>query len=324
LTIVDRGARSAILLVTETSDLAADLLVLAARKRRLPLIRFNQDEFPQHTQIDWQGSGETRFHSEGDSFVESDITGAWFRRKPLLHIHHDHVATFIAREIDAFLGGVWETASWFWMNRPSAVTRAELKLLQLRHARSLGFTIPATLATNYAEAARCFAGPRANIAKTLAGGSLIIEGIDHAIFTTAVTADDITADEEIQACPVIFQPRIPTSFDLRVTVVADTVFAARIVLQDRTEQDVDWRRADPARLYYERHVLPAGLESKCVKLISAMGLTYSALDFVVTPQGEHVFLELNPSGQWGWIERALGLPIADTILDRLMEGQPCA
>jgi hypothetical protein len=51
-----------------------------------------------------------------------------------------------------------------------------------------------------------------------------------------------------------------------------------------------------------------------------MGLTYAALDFVVTPEGEHVFLEINPAGQWGWIERALGMPITDAILDSLREG----
>jgi len=323
LTGVNSSARSAILLITVTSDLAADLLVLAARKKCLPLIRFNQDDFPRQAQIDWQGTEETRFHSEGRSFAESDIAGAWFRRKPLLRNHQDHVATFVNREIDAFLSGVWETAPWFWMNRPSAVARAELKLLQLRHAQRLGLTIPATLATNCPQAVRRFAGASVNIAKTLAGGTVAIEGIDHAIFTTAVRAEDITADEEIQACPVIFQPRISTSFDLRVTVVVDRVFAARIILRDRTEQDVDWRRANPARLCYEHHVLPAGLQSKCVKLVSAMGLTYAALDFVVTPQGEHVFLELNPSGQWGWIERALDLPIADTILDRLANARLC-
>jgi len=51
-----------------------------------------------------------------------------------------------------------------------------------------------------------------------------------------------------------------------------------------------------------------------------MGLVYGALDFVVTPEGNSVFLELNQAGQWGWIEQALGLPITDAILDRLGEG----
>jgi glutathione synthase/RimK-type ligase-like ATP-grasp enzyme len=314
-----QGGHPAVLLITETSDLAADLLVLAAGDRRIPLIRFNQDEFPQRATICWRSCGETRFCCEGRSFAEGDIAGAWFRRKPARHVGLDHVAAFAARESEGFLGGVWETTSWFWMNAPPAVMRAERKLPQLREAQRLGFTVPVTLATNCPEAARHFAHSHAAIAKTLVGGGLAIDGIDHAIFTTAITPEDMGANDAIQACPVIFQPRIETLFELRVTVVGDLVFGARIILQDRTDGDVDWRRADPARLRYERYVLPVDLESRCVELISAMGLTYGALDFVVTREDEHIFLELNPSGQWGWIERALGLSIADAILDRLRE-----
>ncbi len=142
------------------------------------------------------------------------------------------------------------------------------------------------------------------------------------MFTTAITTDDMSNDKAIQACPAIFQFHVETSFDVRVTVVDDRIFAARIVLMDRTEKDVDWRRADPARLGYEHLRLPADLKAKCIKLLAAMGLSYGALDFVVTPEGEYVFLELNPAGQWGWIERVLGLPITDAILDRLREGVP--
>ena len=52
-----------------------------------------------------------------------------------------------------------------------------------------------------------------------------------------------------------------------------------------------------------------------------LSLTYGALDFIVTPDGEHVFLEINPSGQWGWIEEATGLAITNTIVDLLVEGK---
>jgi glutathione synthase/RimK-type ligase-like ATP-grasp enzyme len=210
------------------------------------------------------------------------------------------------------------------MNAPAATARAEHKLLQLRYAQQLGFTVPPTLATNCPNAARRVVGPAAAIAKTVVGGKLTIDGTDHAVFTSAITAEDLNADDEILACPVIFQSRIDTEFDLRVTVVGNQVFAARISLRNRTQHDLDWRRADPTRLIYERHVLPPELESKCTKLVAAMGLTYGALDFVVTPAGDHIFLELNPAGQWGWIEQVLGFPITNAILDRLTEEQSCA
>jgi glutathione synthase/RimK-type ligase-like ATP-grasp enzyme len=345
--------RPLVLLVTETSDLAADLLVLAAKERSIVLHRFNQDEFPQRASIVWQSNGQTHFACEGRTFAENDVSGAWFRRNPPRKSHQDPTLAFATRETEGFLGGVWETAPWFWMNAPAAAARAEHKLLQLRYAQELGFTVPATLATNCPDAARRFVRAAAiatapaiattpavaetpavaktptiaktpAIAKTLVGGKLTIDGTDHAIFTSAVTAEDLNADDEILACPVIFQSRIETHFDLRVTVVGNQVFAARIFLRNRTQHDLDWRRTDPTRLYYERHVLSPELESKCTKLVAAMGLTYGALDFVVTPQGEHVFLELNPAGQWGWIEQALGFPITNAILDRLTEEQSCA
>jgi hypothetical protein len=320
--MTDRHPR--VLLVTETADLAADHLVLAARDRGISFIRFNQDEFPGRATISWQSDGQTYFCCDGRTFMESDVSGAWFRRMPPPKSNHDPTAGFVARETEGFLSGVWDTASWFWMNPPAAAARAEHKLLQLSHARRLGFTIPPTLATNCPDAAVRFVERAPAIAKMVVGGRVVIDGIDHAVFTSAITAGDLIERDEILACPAIFQPRIETRFDLRVTVVGDRVFPARIILRDRTDQDLDWRRADPARLIYERHVLPADLESKCMKLVATLGLTYGALDFVVTPDDEHVFLELNPAGQWGWIERALGLPITNAILDRLMEASPCA
>jgi hypothetical protein len=176
------------------------------------------------------------------------------------------------------------------------------------------------VATNSPDDARGFVLGRPAIAKTLVGGRLSIGGTHQAVFTTAVGPCDLGPDAAIRACPVIFQPRIATRLDLRVTVVGTQVFAAQIMLRDRTGDDVDWRGADPARVCYECYRLPADLEARCVDLVAAMGLTYGALDFVVTAEGEHVFLELNPAGQWGWLERRLGLPITDAILDTLIGG----
>jgi hypothetical protein len=39
---------------------------------------------------------------------------------------------------------------------------------------------------------------------------------------------------------------------------------------------------------------------------------------VLTPDGRYVVLEINPNGQYLWIEKATGLPISDAICDFLM------
>ena len=47
------------------------------------------------------------------------------------------------------------------------------------------------------------------------------------------------------------------------------------------------------------------------------GSHMGAVDFRVTPEGEHVFLEVNPAGQFLFIENATGMKIADTLAGHL-------
>jgi glutathione synthase/RimK-type ligase-like ATP-grasp enzyme len=47
-------------------------------------------------------------------------------------------------------------------------------------------------------------------------------------------------------------------------------------------------------------------------------LNYGAIDIIVTPDGRHVFLEINPVGEFFWLERRPGLPVSDAIADVLL------
>jgi glutathione synthase/RimK-type ligase-like ATP-grasp enzyme len=176
------------------------------------------------------------------------------------------------------------------------------------------------MVTNSPKAARDFVSGRDGIAKSVVNGGLTEGDRRYAIYTTPVTSDDL-ADEAVRAAPIIFQERIANAFDLRVTVVGTRVFATRIFVRDR-DGEADWRSVDPSRITYEPHRLPSRLEAGCIALVKAFALSFAALDFIVTPQGEHVFLELNPSGQWGWLEEATGTPVTDAIVNQLIEGAP--
>ena len=63
--------------------------------------------------------------------------------------------------------------------------------------------------------------------------------------------------------------------------------------------------------------LPEEIADKCRRYLQHMGLNFGCFDFIVTPDGEYVFLECNPNGQWLWVELATGLKIADAIADFL-------
>jgi glutathione synthase/RimK-type ligase-like ATP-grasp enzyme len=70
---------------------------------------------------------------------------------------------------------------------------------------------------------------------------------------------------------------------------------------------------------YELHQLPQEVESQCVHLTRALGLAFGAIDLILTPQGEYVFLEINPNGQWAWLQQVIpSLPLREALADLLI------
>jgi len=313
-----------VLLVTTANDLAADLIVMRLRRRGISFLRFNQENFPERIAMMWPGDERPgAFSVGGELAASSDFCSAWFRYPavpPLGDQAGRRAAEFASREANGFLEGFWEVAPWFWMNRPSAAALAGRKLSQLAQARAIGLAIPETLITNCPKAAREFVRGHDRVAKAVVSGGFVDGDRQFAIYTTPIGSDGLD-DERVHAAPVIFQQRIENAFDVRVTVVGTQVFATRIAIRDRAGE-VDWRSIDPSRLAYDRYRLPPTLEADCISLVRAFSLSFAALDFIVTPRGEYVFLELNPSGQWGWLEEATQTPITDAIIDRLVEGAP--
>jgi hypothetical protein len=238
------------------------------------------------------------------------------------------VASYVALEWARLLGDVLHASERRWVpGPPDIVRRAESKLRQLQLASWLGFAIPETLITNDADAAidfiNRFAGavivkpPSVELArKTLPRGM--------ARYTTALKPCDVAAIESIGHAPVMLQRRIGKRVELRVTVVGSRVFAAEIHSQATPHTAVDWRRYDEDHTPVLVHRLPDAVERRCVALTHALRLSYGAIDLILTPEGEYMFIEINPNGQFGWIEGHTGLPIAAALCDELLRDQPSA
>jgi glutathione synthase/RimK-type ligase-like ATP-grasp enzyme len=104
----------------------------------------------------------------------------------------------------------------------------------------------------------------------------------------------------------------------RLTVVGGRMLAAAIHARS-SAAELDWR-ADQQALAYETVEAPAEVAGGVARLMAALGLRFGALDFLVTHEGEWVFLEINPNGQWAFVEQATGLPIAAAIAEALSDG----
>lgn len=130
-------------------------------------------------------------------------------------------------------------------------------------------------------------------------------------------------------CPVrvgrllITQEEIKKQYDVRVTVVGSQLFATAILSQEHEETTVDWRKGSRPDLQHERIDLPREVEEKCFALMKRLNLRYGAIDLVCDLQGKLWFLEINPNGQWAWIENLTGYPIAAAIVDELEDIARC-
>ena len=127
----------------------------------------------------------------------------------------------------------------------------------------------------------------------------------------------------VEISPTIFQHEISGTRHLRVTVVDEEIFAAQITVSD-SERFLDWR-LDPKPAIVATK-LDSSLEQRVLTFMRAMNLRYGALDFVVGEEGE-VFLEVNPGGQYLFIEIETKLPVSAAIASALMRGElsgrPC-
>lgn len=269
------------------------------------------------------------FHTEvrtGGRTIDLDTVTAvwsWHPDPPDLAgvVADDRARELVQAEWKSFLDGVWHATGCRWVNRVAASRRAACKPLQLRVAGEIGFSVPDTVITNDPATVFAFHDRHRGriIQKTLA--SQMWEQPDGGwavVYTRETTRADLRNPSALAVCPVIYQENLRKLYDIRVTVVGDRVLACEIHSQLSERSRQDFRRYDLANTPYLQHALPAEVEDLCRALLRRLDLTYGAIDLVLTPEHEYVFLEVNPSGQFGWVEQLTGLPIAEALTDHLV------
>lgn len=310
-----------ILIVTSKRDLTSDFIVLELQRRGLPYLRVNTEDLPRGTFYCRPGIDDTwHFELEGVPFDLAHVKAAYFRRpgtpEPLSEINEAE-RPYSAAEWQATLQSLYWAIGDRWLNAPYAIALAEDKIRQLTQARKLGFLIPNTLIGNSPPEALAFAAGGGVIGKPLRNAVVSGPCSDRVVFTSRVAIDVHTDLLAISACPLILQQEIKKRYDVRVTVVGDRVFAATIDSQSNPDTEVDWRKTSTPDLPHSTYVLPPEVAKACVTLTKSLGLRFGALDFVLDLAGQFWFLEVNPNGQWAWIETRTGHPIAGAIVAEL-------
>lgn len=315
-----------VLVVSTMLDVSTDAVVRALGDCGVTCTRINTEMFPFDSGLALRIGMEPSPNSfdfafrrpESTVLTDTTPTSIWFRRvrAPARGIEMSPgVYDFCIREARSTLVGGLLAHHVPVMSPPANVWAAEHKVFQLRAAQEAGLTIPKTVVTNdphtVAETFRAFAGRM--IAKPARAGYVDYGDEQHAIYTTRILEEHLENIGSVRWSPAIYQPLVEKACDVRVTYVGGELFVADIDSQTDPDASIDWRRTSNPNLPHRQGALPERLSSNIERFMSSLGLAFGAIDFIRTKSGEYVFLEVNPNGQWLWLEERLGFPIAARI-----------
>lgn len=309
-----------ILILSSDDDIHAHHVMQHIAERGHEALLLNLADFPKDAQLVFEaGMSNARriLHYRDQSIDLSQVTSVWWRRPQPYGTHPDVtdpvLDNFAIHEVDEAIQGLWLSLDAKWINVPSRDQDASRKAWQLDVARAAGLSLPRTLITTDPQAARDFIdreGVERTIYKPFQGSE------DAWRETRLLKADELDKIDAVKYAPVIFQEYIEATCDLRVTVVGDHIFAAAIDSQ-KTAYRVDFRM--DMNVDITPTTLAPQTEAGIRALMKRLGLTYGAIDLRRRPNGEEVFLEINPAGQWLFVEDQTGQPISKAIADCLID-----
>ncbi|NME72652.1 MvdC/MvdD family ATP grasp protein [Flammeovirga aprica] len=303
-----------ILIITHKQDYTSDFVIDKLNHRNIDYYRFNCEDIDDSDYTLSLENGNVEFQLHGIK----DVHAVWFRRTKLPDIDIDNQSEklFILNDYDTLLQNMYHLIpTKKWLSFPSDVYLAENKLYQLKIANQIGFNIPKSVVTNSKDRLRKL---------SYQNGSLIIKPISNGrikygeeiknIFTNKIEKQYFDNLGEFTLTPSIIQPYIEKDIELRITVVNKAVFSAQVDSQSNELTKVDWRKE---KLKFKKYDLPVEVEEKCIRLLELLNISFGAIDLIKQPNGEYIFLEINPNGQWAWIEMDTGLNISDEIINFL-------
>ena len=294
-----------VLVLAGLYDFSADLVTVQLEAARVPYLRLNREQLTDY-RITLDPIGPTLIvrGPHGICTLKEELKAIWFRQPVFLR---NTPATPLApaaqlerSQWSAFLRSLSVFRDAAWMNSPAATYLAESKPYQLSVAHRYGFKIPHTLVSNDAAyLQRAFLGSL--VIKSL--DTVLLRDRDDCLFAyTTIGSSSELRDATVRAVPLLAQQELPDKTDLRVTIIGDQVFPVRILSHGRGIAG-DWRKLPKADLHYVDARLSASVVRCCRRLVEALGLNFAAIDLLETPSGVY-FLEVNPTGEWGWLTSA--------------------
>ncbi len=241
----------------------------------------------------------------------STVGAVWFRRPQpeWPNRHFRSLVYFITRERDDTLDGIlraWQRNGVTIINRPEASFAASNKPRQLLAAAAAGFKVPATTITNDPDAVSIRLNEHGDcVLKGVSLSGADYEGTHRAIFVEPISERALgTMSAQLPSCPATVQNAIDWVKAIRVVKCGHFTQAFDLPRKG----GIDWRLFQNGTDATPRE-LPGSVGRMLDELFQSLGIGYGAVDLLEDEAGDIYFLEVNPNGQWLWLEEESGWPL---------------
>ena len=316
-----------LLILTHRQDATADFLCARLERDGVDYVRLDTDVLAQTTMISMR-SWTAVLHSGLREVAPADVGCVWLRRPQRIAVEADdeaeaaHTSSEWGEALEGYLAQIPPER---WINHPAANAAASHKLDQLLRAGQVGLLVPDTLVTQDQAMAREFFVQHNGsiIAKPLSGGYLERGSpeLDTQIYTARVLGEHLDDASALRRCPTLLQEMVEKAADVRVTIVDDRITAVAMSRRGVDAQQIlDIRRDNMEGVSYQKTEVPKSVTEPLMHLVRGYGLRFAAVDFAVDSSGQWIFFEINPGGQWAWLDLAGASDIAGDLV-RAMQNQ---
>lgn len=320
-----------ILIVSNSQDLHVERMRQELDTRSISYFILFLDKFPKEyvfsQMVKHQKYSFNLAHCpSGEDIKDDDIRVVWLRKPaPFSYVNEEldsNQISFLNHETEHALFSALYSLNCYWINHPRSLRAAMWKGEQLKRAIQFGFIVPETTISNCPETVRAFYLAQKQVVYKVMSDPVIAgtnEENSTAIATTIIDGEMLEDTDSLSLVSNQFQAYIEKSFELRVTVIGDCVYAAKIDSQLDERTKVDCRNIN-AEIPYTLFKLPYDIERKCLNFVQSYQLSFAAIDLIVRPDGEYVFLENNPNGQYLFVEERISdMPLTKVLADLMIE-----
>lgn len=312
-------ASPTVLILTKKADIESDLVGIQLLKHGIDYVKITEEDIPLNFELkfDIRKSEKSTLYFRNRQINPRNIKIVLFRYFDLkfLNYYSGIVQAFFAQQWYQAFNCLRITLDSTWINDSQKTFDAENRLKQLATAHRIGLRIPETSITNSKLECKKFLKIHPNsIMKVLHHHEITLKHRSFKFLTNDVEAEHLLSFEDLVYAPVIFQRKIENDSEIRVTIVGDKIFSCKLSINDKNKYS-DLHKIKGSKIVFEEINLGKKMEKLCIKLNRELGLLFSSIDFVQGKNGELFFLEINPIGDWYWIEKHTNLPITKSMFD---------